>query len=134
MISNPKHGWCNFKLGDFKGIPGYLTDVSMDILNAFIDYYERGYGVAVFDEEGSTFTLILARYTWGIFIIEEKDKSILHDFSDMNVNDLAKELIQDIESDMYGWENFITDDDPEEIKIHRDEILQKIAILKKYVR
>lgn len=133
MISNPKHGWCNFKLGDFVGTPSYLTDVPVDLLNAFISYYEREYGVAVFDEEGSTFTLILSRYTRGIFVIEEKDKSILHDLSDMNIDDLAKELIQNIESDMYSWEYFIPDDDPEEIKIHRDEILQKIAILKKYV-
>lgn len=27
MITNPRCGWCNFELGDFKGSPSYLTDV-----------------------------------------------------------------------------------------------------------
>ena len=53
MISNPRFGWCNFELGDFKGSPSYLTDVPVDLLDAFIDYHTKGYGVAVFDEEGS---------------------------------------------------------------------------------
>lgn len=58
MISNPRFGWYNFELGDFKGSTSYLTDVPVDLLDAFIDYHTKGYGVAVFDEEGSHFTLI----------------------------------------------------------------------------
>ena len=57
MISNPRFGWCNFELGDFKGYPSYLTDVPVDLLDAFIDYHTKGYGVAVFDEEGSYFKI-----------------------------------------------------------------------------
>jgi len=132
MISKPKCGWCNFTLGDFEGTPSYLTDVPVDLLNAFIDYHTKGNGIVWFDEEGTEFSLVLTPYS--LFIIEEKDKPTLYDFSEMKIESLEKELIQDIESDIYGWENFITDDDPEEIKIHRDEILQKIAILKKYMR
>ena len=26
MISNPKHGWCNFKLGDFENYYKYERD------------------------------------------------------------------------------------------------------------
>lgn len=33
MISNPKNGWCNFKLGDFEGTPSYITDVPIDLLD-----------------------------------------------------------------------------------------------------
>lgn len=131
MISNPKHGWCSFKLGEFEGTPSYLTDVPLDLLNAFINYHTQGSGVVVLDEEGSYFTLILTQYNFGIFIIEEKNKAALYDFSEMNIKDLEKELIEDIESDLNGWANFITDDDLEEIKIHRDEIRQKIVVLKK---
>ena len=134
MISNPKHGWCSFKLGDFQGSPSYLTDVSVDLLDTFIDYHIKGYGVVVFDEEYSFFTLILTRYNCGIFIIEEKDNAILHDFSEMNIEQLEKELIADIENDLNGWTNFFTEDDWEEIVQHRREILQKIDILKKYIK
>lgn len=132
MISNPKHGWCNFKLGTFESTPSYLTDVPIDILTAFIDYHNKGCGVIWFDEESTEFTLVITPYS--LFIIEEKEKPILHDFSEMKIVDLEKELIKDIESDLCGWANFTIDNDVEEIKQHETEIRQKIVILKKYMR
>ena len=115
-----------------QGNPSYLTDVPVDLLDAFIDYYTRGYGVAVFDEEGSFFTLVLTRYNWGIFLIEEKNDSVLYDFSYMDSDNLAKELVSDIENDLNGWTvEFVIDDDQEEIAQHRNEIRQRIAKLKK---
>ena len=103
MISNPKNGWCNFKLGDFEGTPSYITDVPIDLLDTFIDYYTRGYGLAYFDEEGSEFTLLLTWY--GVYIIEEKDNVKSHVFYDLNISDLAKEVIADIETNLDGWCN-----------------------------
>lgn len=103
MISNPKNGWCNFKLGDFEGTPSYITDAPIDLLDAFIDYYTRGYGLAYFDEEGSEFTLLLTWY--GVYIIEEKDDVKSHVFYDLNISDLAKEVIADIETNLDGWYN-----------------------------
>ena len=43
MISNPKHGWCDFKIEDdnnnvFFGIPSYITNVPVDLLQSFLDY------------------------------------------------------------------------------------------------
>lgn len=133
MITNPKHGWCSFKLGDFQGSPSYLTDVAVDLLDAFIDYYVKGYGVAVFDEEGSFFTLVLTRYNWGIFLIEEKDCATLHDFSDMNVDDLSKELVNDIEHDLNGWYDFLLFSDENETERYQDELDRKLAELKYYI-
>lgn len=103
MISNPKNGWCNFKLGDFEGTPSYITNAPIDLLDAFIDYYTRGYGLAHFDEEGSEFTLLLTWY--GVYIIEEKDSIKSHVFYDLNISDLAKEAIADIETNLDGWCN-----------------------------
>lgn len=103
MISNPKNGWCNFKLGDFEGTPSYITNAPIDLLDAFIDYYTRGYGLAHFDEEGSEFTLLLTWY--GVYIIEEKDNVKSHVFYDLNISDLAKEAIADIETNLDGWCN-----------------------------
>ena len=51
MISNPKHGWSNFDLKVFHGTSSYLTDVPVDLLNAFIQYHTTGTGIAWFDEE-----------------------------------------------------------------------------------
>lgn len=132
MISNPKHGWSNFDLRVFHGTPSYLTDVPVDLLNAFIQYHTTGTGVAWFDEEGTEFTLVITPYS--LFVIEEKDKPVLHDFSEMKINNLEKELIEDIEKDLIGWSEFITSDDREEVIIHRDEIRNKIATLKELSR
>ena len=55
MIKNPKHGWCTFSLGTFVGTPSYLTDVPMDLLSVFINYFENGYSAVVFNEEGTDF-------------------------------------------------------------------------------
>lgn len=131
MISDPKHGWCNFKLRTFEGTPSYLTDVPIDLLEAFIDLHTKGTGIAWFDEEGTEFTLVLTPYS--LFIIEEKDKPVLHDFSEMKIENLEKELIEDIEKDLVGWAEFITGEDREEVVQHRIEIRQKITMLKEFV-
>ena len=128
MISNPKHGWSNFDLKTFHGTPSYLTDVPVDLLNAFIQYHTTGTGIAWFDEEGTEFTLVITPYS--LFVIEEKNKPVLHDFSEIKINNLEKELIEDIEKDLIGWSEFITSDDREEVIMHRDEIRHKIAMLK----
>lgn len=128
MISNPKRGWCDFKLGGFEGTPSYLTDVPIDLLNMLIDYRTKGHGMVWFDEEGTEFTLVLTPYS--LFIIEEKDSSVLHDFSEMNIDNLEKELIDDIENDLDGWANFTTDDMDDEISEHKAEIIRKLEILK----
>ena len=129
MISNPKNGWCNFDLKSFHGTPSYLTNVPIDLLNAFIQYHATGVGIAWFDEEGAEFTLVITPYS--LFIIEEKDKPILHDFSNIiEKAELEKELILDIEKDLVGWSNFIASDDREDIIVNRDEISNKIHLLK----
>ena len=128
MISNPKYGWCNFDLKVFHGTPSYSTDVPVDLVNAFIQYHTTGTGIAWFDEEGTEFTLVITPYS--LFIIEEKNEPVLHDFSEIKINNLEKELIEDIEKDLIGWSEFVTNDDREEVIIHRDEIRNKIAILK----
>ena len=131
MITNPKYGWCNFELGNFKGTPSCLTDVPVDLLEAFIEYHTKGMGAAWFDEEDAEFTLVITPYS--LFIIEEKDKPVLHDFSEMQIDKLEKELIDDIEKDLDGWSEFIISEDREEILAHRDEIIRKINVLKEVI-
>lgn len=128
MISNPEYGWCDFDLKSFHGSPSYLTDVPVDLLNAFIQYHATGIGIAWFNEEGTEFTLVITPYS--LFIIEEKDEPVLHNFSEMNIDNLEKELIEDIEKDLTRWSEFITTGDIDEVIIHRHEIRNKIAMLK----
>lgn len=81
MISNPKHGWCNFDIGSFHGTPSYLTDVPSDLLEAFAKYYKEGSTVCSFDEEGTEFLFVIDSYTCGIFVIAMRTDTQLYDFS-----------------------------------------------------
>ena len=131
MISKPEYGWCNFKLGDFIGHPsGYMTDVVQDLLDAFINFYKNGASAAVFDEEGSYFTLLLT-YN-GIYIIEEKEKSTLFDFSEFSINDLAQELISDIENDFDNWIKFTEEEGGDQFS--RVHIYNKICELRELIK
>lgn len=121
MISNPKNGWCDFILGDFHGTPSYLTNVPIDLLIAFKEYLYLGTGICWFDEEGSEFTLVITPYS--LFIIEEKDKPVLHDFSDMNIKELALEVVTDVESNIDKWSEFSTS------SIHSDEAKKSYKFL-----
>lgn len=133
MISNPKHGWCDFMLLDekdnlFIGTPSYVTNVPVDLLQAFLDYKTNGQGMAWFDEEGAEFTLVLNPYSIHILAGNE-----VYGFSELNIDNLIKELIQDIESDLVGWSMFDCDCyyDEEEIKVNREHIRNLICQLKK---
>lgn len=76
MISNPKHGWCDFKIENdnnnvFFGTPSYMTNVPVDLLQAFLDYKTNGQGMVWFDKERTEFTLVLNPYS--MFIIDENE-------------------------------------------------------------
>ena len=134
MISNPKHGWCSFNMGNFEGNPSYLTDVPLDLLDAFINYFKIGYGVVVFDEEGTSFTLVLEKYNSNIFIIEEREERLLHIFDDLVVKNLVEELVDDVENDIDKWSDFITSDNVEDIQHHKEDLIQRLGTLKKLFR
>lgn len=111
MISNPKHGWCDFMLSDekdnlFVGTPSYTTNVPVNLLQAFLYYKINGQGMAWFDEEGTEFTLVLNPYSMFIIAENEDGEGRLYDFSELNIDNLIKELIQDIESDLDEWSIF----------------------------
>ena len=74
MISNPKHGWCDIKIGEFQGTGSYLTAVPLDMVNAFIHYYEDGAGACFVNEEGTDFTLVLSDFDAYIIINREKQE------------------------------------------------------------
>lgn len=131
MISNPRNGWCDFDLDDFHGGPSYLTDVPADLLRAFIALFSKGCGVCYCDEEGTEFTLVMTLYYF--YIIEEKEKAVLHVYRDLILRELTKELISDIEKDIDGWAQFIPATDGREIDKHKTEIIALLNELKSIV-
>ena len=140
MISNSnKHSWCYFKIEDdnnnvFFGTPSRITNVPVDLLQAFLDYKTNGQGMAWFDEEGTEFTLVLNPYSMFVIAENEKGEGRLYDFSEVNIDNLIKELIQDIESDLNEWSMFYCECcDKEEIKVNREHIRNLICQLKEYV-
>ena len=71
-----------------------------------------------------------------MFIITENEdcEGRLYDFSELNIDNLIKELIQDIESDLTRWSMFYCGcDDEEEIKVNREHIRNLICQLKEYL-
>ena len=131
MISNPKHGWCDFDLRDFHGHPSYLTDVPVDLLQAFIDLHTKGCGVVWFDEEGTEFSLVLTPYS--IFIIEERDKVVLHDYSEMIISNLERELIYDIKRNLGVWASFDCSLNDDEFQQRAIEIQNLMKELEEYI-
>lgn len=125
MINNPKHGWCNFRLGNFVGHPSYLTNVPIDMLEAFIYYWTNSNSLSIFfDEEGSDFTLVVTPYN--VYIIEEKDSAKLH-VIDTTAEQLTNELINDIENDIDNWsKEFCIDEDDTENKKELENLLNKL--------
>ena len=137
MINNSKHGWCNFMLADkaasiFLGVPSYLPNVPVDLLQAFLDYKTKGQGIAWFEEEGTEFTLVLNPHSIFVIAKNEEGEGKLYDFSELNIDNLIKELIQDVKSNLVGWSIFYCScDDEEEIKVNREHIRNLICQLKR---
>ena len=118
----------------FFGIPSYITNVPVDLLQSFLEYKINGQGMAWFDEKGTEFTLVLNPYSMYIIAENEDCEGRLYDFSELNIDNLIKELIQDIESDLTGWSMFYCGcDDEEEIKANRELIRNLICQLKEYL-
>lgn len=131
MISNPKYGWCNFDLENFHGTPSYLTDVPIDLLNCIIEYIETGCSSCWFDEEGTNFTFVLTPYD--VYIISESDSSKLYNFNNIEPNNLIKEIINDIESNMDEWSWFNSFDENEH-KSNKILIQSKLDYIKRNIK
>lgn len=132
MISDPRYGWCKFKLKEFEGNPSYLTNVPLDLLEAFVNYWTNSACSSIFfDEEGTEFTLVINPNS--IFIIEEKEEPKLI-YIDDYIQNLTLELIDDIEKDINGWTNFITNDEEEDINEQRNALMSNLITLKSIVK
>lgn len=134
MISNPnkRENRCDFQLGDFTCSPSCSTDVAESLLVAFLDMYSYGSGSCFLLEENNDrcFTLVL-NDVGSIFIIEEADDDVvLHDFSYLDVDELATELIKDVEDHLSEWVEYSIYDDSSEQKMYLNNIKNRLNELK----
>ena len=129
MISNPKAGWCTFKLDNFTGSASYITDVPVDLLQTFINYEQTGSGVCSFDEEGSNFVFVIEDCNKEYIISKRQSTEVFQFYKD--VSNLEKEVIKDIESDLDAWgESFEVSNESKDIAKHTAEIKSLLYILK----
>ena len=127
MLSKPKYGWTDITLGDFAGRGSYLTDIPVDLLNAFINALRDFIPASVFfDEEGSEFTLV-SHFNGTYIIVEREEKPELISV-DIRFVELIKEVINDIESDIEGWADWMCYYDLTEEELTQRENLLKSKI------
>lgn len=134
MFSKPKYGWTEITLGDFKGRGSYTTDIPMDLLNAFINALKYSIPASVFfDEEGSEFTLV-SHYDGTYIIVEREEKPKLISV-DIRFFKLIKEIINDLESNIDEWTNWMCyyDSTEEELSERENLLKSKIEELKNLI-
>lgn len=125
MFSKPKYGWTHVSIGDFDGSASYITDVPIDVLDAFIDFYKLRKNICVdFDEEGSTFILVVVSDI-DIYVISEREQIVTYKI-DTNINELTNEIISDFEKYIKDWENFTYGFEKLKVELKVNELKQLV--------
>ena len=129
MLAKPLHGWINVAIGDFNERASYLTDIPNDCLDAFIYAINRGSPAVVhFDAEGYDYLLIASYFE--SYIIIEKEKLEIYQF-DINLTDLANELINDIKKHIDEWSDWLSyrNHTKREVRKNKKILMKKITKL-----
>lgn len=109
MLSEPKYGWIDIKIGDWCGRASDLTDPHKDLLNGFIDLYsEKKPNVISCDAEGWEYLIVLDINN--VHIIEYREKTEFYTF-EIDTKELANELIFDIEDNLDVWVHWDVEDE-----------------------
>lgn len=110
MLSKPFAGWVNINIGKCRINASYLTDVPFDLLNGFIDCMVNYKTVVInFDEEGSDGYLVLNGFVAYVFTVREDVKA---QNDQVYVDDLARELVKDIQDNIDDWARWDTRNEP----------------------
>lgn len=105
MLGKPAFGWTHIKIGNFEGPASYLTDVPIDCLkNMIFALKNRSDFIVSFDAEGWTYKVVSDCYR--TIVIIEKDETPEIILSDINRDELAKELYFDIKNNKEDWYEF----------------------------
>lgn len=109
ILSNPKHGWCNFHLADeemkFNAALSYLTDVMYDTLKMCLTYLQTGAAAVMYDrEDEGTFLFVISDYD--VYILDENRPGGMVHFENLRADDICENILGCYYSDTISWINF----------------------------
>jgi len=102
MLSKPKYGWTEFKLGDFKSRASYLTNIPQDCIDAFIYGLKNHKPITIFfDAEGYEFYLVSDYYS-SYIILDDEETTVY--YINKGIKEIAKKFVHDIERNYEAWQ------------------------------
>ena len=135
MLTNPEFGWVNVSIGDWSDRASYLTDVPLDILDAFIESYRSFQPATImFDAEGWEYIIIADDiHTYVIDYLHPIDKYPFLKIFDIHKEDLMREFIDDIDRDYDAWVRWVFTDDENDILKRKEELDKKLKTLRELI-
>lgn len=138
MFNKPESGWTEFKLGKNAYSLSYLTDVSIDWLDAAIDGLKnlRPFTVRGFLEP-SRLICTVSYWNTHLFIedednielkVEDSNYEIVH----INMVDFCEKLYNNINSNLQDWVEWFCDEDIDLDK-RKNELTKKLDELKQLI-
>lgn len=132
-IQKPWCGWSSLTLRnkekEFTGSLSYIQDVPKLFLQGLINYYKDGtYPAFHIDEEGTEFIFIPGDMY--CHIIDDEIKT--HEFTNININDFAKEVLDAFSKDIDDWSTWaltMNDDEFNESKNNNLKMMKELKNL-----
>lgn len=118
ILTNIKYGWCDFNLGDYYGRPSYISNLPMQILNAYEEYVKYNHCIIEFDEELTQFCLVLWENI--VVIVDNRNDKVQSVYINKSPREVLNKLVNEIINDTRTWAEWIAIDDTEE-SISREE-------------
>lgn len=140
MLSKPSCGWTTIKIKNWCDRASYLSNIHLDLLNSLINSYSEWYQPACvrYDAEGWEGVIVIDDY-WTYIISEDTDSENEEEVKsevltiEINRDDLAKELIEDIEQNFTEWCNWQYWQDEEDMLIQKEELSISLNKLKNII-
>ena len=117
ILSEPKYGWCTFKLKSDEGVfhagLSYLTDVMYDTLKMCLTYLQTGAAAAMYDRESEgTFLFVMSDYD--VYVLDENLESGMFHFENLKATDICQNILDSYCSCPVAWINFANMEDQDE--------------------
>ena len=92
MISNPKYGYCNIKMGDYEDLCD-TTDLPLNIARAFISYYESGSGYSYIKND--TYFMLEKDKVYILKEIKENKENFLEAVFLKNISEIENKILNE---------------------------------------